>query len=202
MRSSGILMPVFSLPSPYGIGTLGQEAFRFVDFLNKAGQRYWQILPLNPTNYGDSPYQSFSAFAGNPYFIDLLLLQEQGLLTPRECDRADCTTDTGLVDYGLLYRRRWPLLRLAYTRFTGEEAFDRFCREQAGWLEDYALFMALKDAHEGAPWREWAEPLRRRDPAAVQAAQTTYADDCRFYRFLQYLFYTQWHRLKACVDRQ
>ncbi len=202
MRSSGILMPVFSLPSPYGIGTLGKEAYTFVDFLRKAGQRYWQILPLNPTNYGDSPYQSFSAFAGNPYFIDLDLLTDAGLLSREEYADTDFGDDPGQVDYGKLYRHRLPLLRRAYDRFADREALVRFCREQAFWLEDYALFMAIKDAQGGVSWRQWERPLRHRDTDALQEARTRYAEDIRFYQFLQYLFYDQWERLKAYANRQ
>ncbi len=200
MRSSGILMPIFSLPSPYGVGTLGKEAYAFVDFLQKAGQRYWQILPLNPTNYGDSPYQSFSAAAGNPYFIDLEKLVQEGLLTKADLAGVDFGDDPGLVDYGKLYENRLPVLRKAYARFTGGAAFDRFCKEEAGWLTDYALFMAIKDAHNGVSWREWAEPLRRRESEALRKAQEQYATDSRFYQFLQYLFYTQWHALKAYAN--
>ncbi len=202
MRSSGILMPVFSLPSPYGIGTLGKEAYMFVDFLRKAGQRYWQILPLNPTNYGDSPYQSFSAFAGNPYFIDLDLLTDAGLLCREEYADTDFGDDPELVDYGKLYRHRLPLLRRAYHRFTDEEMLERFCREQAFWLEDYALFMAIKDAQGGVSWRQWARPLRHRDPSVLQEVRDRYAEDIRFYQFLQYMFYLQWGRLKDYANQQ
>ena len=129
MRTSGILMPIFSLPSPHGIGTFGREAYNFVDFLAKAGQTYWQILPLNPTNYGDSPYQSFSSFAGNPYFIDLDMLLEEGLLTVAEIIEADFGEDPLSVDYGKLYNNRIPLLKRAFARFEPDKAYKKFCRQ-------------------------------------------------------------------------
>ena len=148
MRKSGILMPIFSLPSKYGIGCFSEEAYRFVDFLEKAGQKLWQILPLGQTSYGDSPYQSFSIHAGNPYFIDLNLLQEEGLLKDYEYrygywgDRADC------IDYALLYRKRYEVLKIAFGRFNQmEEEFQDFLKEEAQWIYDYGLFMSLKMAH-------------------------------------------------------
>ncbi len=202
MRSSGILMPVFSLASPYGIGTFGREAYEFVDFLKKAGQRYWQLLPLNPTNYGDSPYQSFSAAAGNPYFIDLRLLTEDGLLQPADYERIDFGTDPTAVDYGKLYRHRPAVLRRAFARFRPDAAFAAFCAANAQWLSEYTLFMAIKDAHGGVSWREWERPLRHRDPAALAVAREQYAQDMQFYAFLQYTFYRQWHALKAYANAQ
>lgn len=200
MRASGILMPVFSLPTKYGIGTLGQDAYDFVRFLKKAGQRYWQLLPLNPTNYGDSPYQSFSAAAGNPYLIDLELLTKEGLLTPQDYAGVDFGDDPGAVDYAKLYDNRLPVLRRAYARFVGGETFDAFCREQADWLEDYALFMALKDACGGVSWREWEPALQRREPAALTAFRRAHAEDIRFYQFLQFLFSNQWEALKRYAN--
>ncbi len=202
MRSSGILMPVFSLAGPYGIGTLGKQALAFVDFLKEAGQRYWQILPLNPTNYGDSPYQSFSCAAGNPYFIDLESLTEQGILPKTVYETVDFGTDASDIDYGKLYKNRLPVLRQAVGRFRPDEQFDIFCREQAWWLDDYALFMALKDAHDGVSWREWEKTLQRRDKTALEAASQQYADDIYFYRVLQYLFYSQWRELKHYAGAQ
>src|SRR5699024_4443187 len=144
MRASGILMPVFSLPGPYGIGTLGHEAYRFVDFLAEAKQTFWQILPIGPTGYGDSPYQSFSAFAGNPYFIDFGLLAQQGLLTEEELPSAE---EVGPIQYGALYNQRPLILARAAQRLLAapSPAYQRFCEEQASWLEDYALFMAIKE---------------------------------------------------------
>ncbi len=200
MRSSGILMPIFSLASPYGIGTLGREAYEFVDFLKRAGQRYWQLLPLNPTNYGDSPYQSFSAAAGNPYFIDLRMLTEEGLLQAAEYENIDFGSDPTAVNYGLLYRHRLPLLRRAFDRFQPDAAFAAFCAAQSSWLAEYTLFMAIKDAHGGTSWRAWEPALRRRDPAAIAAAREKYARDMQFYAFLQYVFYRQWSALKAYAN--
>lgn len=202
MRSSGILMPIFSLASPYGIGTFGREAYEFVDFLKKAGQRYWQLLPLNPTNYGDSPYQSFSAAAGNPYFIDLQLLTQEGLLLPSDYTDIDFGSDPTSVDYGKLYRHRLPVLRRAFARFQPDAAFASFCAAQAQWLPEYTLFMAIKDAHGGASWREWEPALRRRDPAALADAREAYAADMQFYAFLQYIFYRQWNTLKQYANAQ
>ena len=160
MRASGILMPISSLPSPYGIGTMGAAARNFVDFLAKAGQAYWQILPICPTSYGDSPYQSFSTFAGNPYFIDLDELAKQGLLLPEEYQNIDweCTPDC--INYGAMYEKRYKVLRCACDRLLKNPPaeYKRFVRNNGFWLPDYALFMALKDAHGGACWLEWEDP--------------------------------------------
>lgn len=198
MRTSGVLMPISSLPSEYGIGTMGKEAKRFVDFLVKGGQRYWQILPICPTSYGDSPYQSFSSFAGNPYFIDLELLCEEGLLRKEECDAITWCEREDSVDYPTLYENRYGLLKKAYQRFCGNipEDFLDFCEKQALWLEDYALFMALKDANAGASWLTWDDDLKMRDAKAIEKAKIAYAEDIRFYRMLQYLFFKQWKELK------
>ena len=165
-RCSGILMPVSSLPGGYGIGSMGQAARDFVDFLALAGQSVWQILPVGPTSYGDSPYQSFSAFAANPYFIDLDALEQRGLLTHDEIARFDFGPDAPEgIDYGALFRTRFAVLELAVRRFdAGEDAFRDFCAANAFWLDDYALFMALKDAHGGKAWSEWEKPLRLREP--------------------------------------
>ncbi|MBQ3134113.1 MAG: 4-alpha-glucanotransferase [Clostridia bacterium] len=199
MRASGILMPVFSLPSPHGIGTFGKEAYRFVDFLQKAGQRYWQILPLNPTNYGDSPYQSFSSFAGNPYFIDLDLLVEEGLLTPEEIAACDFGDHPTAVDYEKLYTARLPLLKKAFGRFQPDADYEAFCQQNAWWLDDYALFMAIK-SERGGCWTEWDDDIRLRDVAALKAARQTYAEEMNFHRFVQARFASQWAALKAYAN--
>ena len=190
MRRSGILLHISSLPGPCGIGTLGREAFRFVDFLARAGQTYWQVLPLGPTGFGDSPYQSSSAFAGNPYFIDLPLLAELGLLVPEDYESLDWGDSPEKVDFSLLARQKEPVLRAAYARFSAAPPpdYEAFCRENADWLEDYALFIALKNAHAGAPWYEWEPPFRLRDPISLAAAREKYASELDFVRTQQYLF--------------
>lgn len=144
-RQAGILMPVFSLPGKYGIGTFGKAAYKFVDFLAAAGQHYWQILPLGPTGYGDSPYQSFSTFAGNPYFIDLETLQDEGLLTRDECDDVDFGEDSRHIAYDRLYFGRYPLLEKAHARFQETEEYKKFLKENDYWLPGYASFMAKKE---------------------------------------------------------
>ena len=204
MRSAGILLPVTSLPSPWGVGTMGAAAREFVDFLHRSGQSYWQILPICPTGYGNSPYQSFSSFAGNPYLIDLDALAGAGLLRPEEYRERDWGSDPAKVDYGLLYKNRYEVLRIAAGRY--EQRYpDRladFCREQAAWLEDYALFMALKDHFHGAPWSEWSEPLRRREPQALDDARRQLAEDVRFWRCVQAIFFEQWESLKAFANQK
>lgn len=202
MRACGVLMHISSLPSDYGIGTLGSEAYRFVDFLHDAGQTYWQVLPLGPTSYGDSPYQSFSAFAGNPYFIDFDLLKEQGLLHTEEYSNIFWGNDGTRVDYAALYQNRFKVLRMALGRFSKKipSKFVSFCDENAFWLEDYALFMALKDAAGGCSWQTWSEPLRLRIPAALDKAKRQYAQDILFYKTLQFWFYSQWQSLKAYAN--
>ncbi len=201
MRASGILMPIFSLPSKYGIGTLGKEAKRFIDFLKKGGQTYWQILPLNPTNYGDSPYQSFSSFGGNPYFIDIEELIEGELLTRREAESFDFGEDAQAVDYGLLYENRLKLLELAFNRFIPDTEYDKFVSENAFWLEDYSLFMALKNAHEDAPWSDWEKPLRLREEAAISKAKADLKERMKFYSFLQFIFHEQWNKIKEYANK-
>ncbi len=202
MRTSGILMPVFSLPGKYGIGTFGREAYSFVDFLKKSGQTYWQLLPLNPTNYGDSPYQSFSSAAGNPYFIDLELLIKDGLLTEEDVAGVDFGSDPGTIDYGKLYENRLPVLRKAFSRFVPGPAFAGFCAKQGDWLEEYALFMAIKDARDGVSWREWPEALKRRDAATLAAFRESHQTEIGFYQWLQFTFFTQWHDLKRYANGQ
>lgn len=197
MRSSGILMHISSLPGSYGIGTMGKAAYAFVDFLKAAGQQRWQILPLNPTGYGDSPYQSCSTFAGNPYLIDPDLLVEEGLLTPEEPKSVIWSESPEKVDYFRLYQNRWPLLRKAYERFPGGEEFDRFCTENGSWLSDYGLYMALKDRYQGKPWYEWDRALKFREPNAIWDARQELKDSVRFYSFVQYLFFRQWNALHA-----
>ncbi len=193
-------MPISALPSPYGIGTLGSAAREFADFLAKGGQSCWQLLPVGPTSYGDSPYQSFSSFAGNPYFIDLDDLAAGGLLNKEEYQGLDWGDDPGRADYALLYRTRFQVLRLACARLKGDAGLTAFCEEQKDWLEDYALFMALKGKHGGRSWLEWPEGERLRRPAALAAARKELAGEIEFWKGVQYLFFRQWKALKAYVN--
>ena len=200
-RSAGILLHISSLPSPYGIGTLGRQAYAFVERLAAANQRYWQVLPLGPTGYGDSPYQSFSAFAGNPYFIDLEALIDDGLLDAAAVGSIDWGNEPGRVSFERIYAARFGVLREAFARARQNDEMQAkiagFSRDNADWLEDYALFMALKDAFGGAPWTDWPDALRLREEAALAAARERLADDAAFHRFTQYLFFTQWANLRA-----
>lgn len=204
MRSSGVLMHLSSLPSPYGIGTMGKQAKQFVDFLEKAGQTYWQMLPICPTSYGDSPYQSPSGFAGNPYFIDLDILCEKKLLKKSECRSYQWNVKDDTVDYALLYENRYDLLRKAKVRFFENvpQEYWQFCEKEADWLDDFALFMALKEAHNGAQWSEWERPLKFRETEAIAAAKVTYADEIDFWKMLQYLFFEQWCELKRYANER
>ena len=202
MRTSGILLHVTSLPSPYGIGTMGQAAREFVDFLAAAGQSWWQILPIGPTSLGDSPYQSFSTFAGNPYLIDLDDLAAAGLLRPEEYRPLDWGQDAAAVDYALLYRQHGKVLRRAADRLLADPPADYagFLTQNAGWLPDYALFMALKGARPDPTWQQWPEPLRRREPAALDAARRELAGEVAARQAVQYLFFRQWRALKAYAN--
>lgn len=202
MRSSGILMHISSLPSPYGIGTLGKEAYRFVDFLREAGQSYWQMLPIGTTSYGDSPYQSFSTFAGNPYFIDLDLLCEEGLLEPTDYENVDFGRDSEKVDYGQLFLTRQPILRKAFGRGIARDQsrLEAFCRSNSYWLEDFALYMAVK-AHFGLrAYNTWDEDIRLQRPKAMAFYRKLLEDEVQFHCYVQYLFFQQWERLKAYAN--
>ena len=200
MRESGILLPVSALPAGYGIGGFSKKAYEFVDWLQEAGQKNWQILPLGPTSYGDSPYQSFSTFAGNPYYIDLDTLREQGLLTEEECREADCGQEPRYVDYGRIYETRFAVLRKAFARFRETEEFLKFEDENAYWLEDYCLYMAVKGSQGQRSWQEWPEELKTRDPEALDRARGELAEEIRFYRFQQYCFEVQWKKLKQYAN--
>ena len=204
MRTSGVLMPISSLPSPYGIGTMGKDAKKFVDFLEKGGQKYWQILPICPTSYGDSPYQSFSSFAGNPYFIDLDYLCKDKLLTQKECESYDWGKSAKKVDYGIMYINRYDLLKKAFARFKKNipDDYSTFCKKEAEWLDEYTLFMALKDANDGHAWSQWDEQLKVRNEKAIKEAKEKYADDIEFYKMLQYLFFKQWKALKKYANEK
>lgn len=197
-RSAGILLPISSLPSKYGIGCFDKAAYAFVDFLKNAGQSYWQILPLGPTSYGDSPYQSFSTFAGNPYFISLDTLCEEQLLTHEEC-KAAALPDTNSIDYSRLYETRYSLLRKAYLRTKDGNAIHEFAASQP-WLEDYALFMALKDHFGGVSWDNWSEDIRLRKEDVLKHWKEILSAEIGFYQFLQYQFFRQWNKLKTYAN--
>ncbi len=206
MRKQGILLPVSSLPSPYGIGTFGKAAYEFVDFLAAAGQSLWQILPLGPTGYGDSPYQSFSTFAGNPYYIDLDFLVADGYLTKEDCDACDFGDDSTQIDYEKIYLYRFGILWIAYsnakTSFRHRKDFRAFYKENAWWLEDYALYMAVKGKFDNACFLEWEEDIRLRKPAALKAYKKELSEEVDFYIFQQYLFARQWKALKAYANEK
>lgn len=199
-RASGVLLPIFSLPSPYGIGSFGKYAYTFIDFLKHSGQKYWQILPLGPTGYGNSPYSSMSSFAGNPYFIDLDLLIQDGLLLRQDIE-AEPAPVNGKIDYGFLYRTRLPLLQKAYCRFiasaAGTEQLRAFSAAHGSWLEDYALFSAIRTQFEDKAWYTWPQKLRNRRSKAVADMQQRLTDQIDFAIFLQYLFEKQWQALKT-----
>ncbi len=204
-RSSGILLPISSLPSPYGIGTFGKAAYEFADFLRKAGQTYWQMLPLGPTSYGDSPYQSFSAFAGNPYFIDLDMLIEDSLLTGEEVNSHAWGSEPRYVDYGKIYESRFELLSLAKKRGWKryEENINQFLDENISWLPNYVLFMACKRHFDMKSWQEWPDDaLRLRDAAALSHYGSMLQDDIELFTFIQFLFYKQWNMLRDYIHQQ
>lgn len=204
MRKGGVLLPVSSIPSKYGIGTFSKQAYEFVDFLERAGQSFWQILPLGPTGYGDSPYQSFSTFAGNPYYIDLEELIKKGWLTKEECDACDFGSDDGYVDYEKIYLSRFRILKIAYERSNIKEdkEFGEFKEDNAAWLEDYALYMAVKNSFHGINWIEWEEDIRLRKPEAMKAYKEKFADEIEFYQFQQFVFAVQWLALKAYANKK
>lgn len=193
-------MHISSLPSPYGIGTLGQAAYDFADFLKAAGQHYWQLLPIGPTSYGDSPYQSFSTHAGNPYFIDLDLLREDGLLKQEEIDAVDWEAHSARVDYGFQYSVRFDLLYRAFLRGWERDADAvREFRNANPWVEDYALYMALKRSQDMRSWETWPEEIRLRRPGAAETYAVRLGDDVHFFIYLQYLFFGQWDALRSYV---
>ena len=202
MRASGVLLPISSIPSNYGIGCFSKEAYEFVDQLVRGGQKFWQILPLGPTGYGDSPYQSFSTFAGNPYFIDLEVFIREGYLTEWDCRSCDWGGSDSYVDYEKIYKSRFKLLRLAFSKYQGrnDPEYQRFVEKNAAWLEDYCLFMAIKDTQDGRSWLEWPEPLKKREPEALASAREKLEEEISFYRFQQYWFFKQWCWLKTYAN--
>lgn len=201
-RSSGILLPIFSLPGKYGIGCLGKNAYDFVDFLKEAGQKYWQILPLGPTSYGDSPYQSFSTFAGNPYFIDLETLIERGLLEADKCNRIFFGNDETDIDYGQIYEVRFSVLREAFEKSDHRSLpeFQAFLKENEDWVEDYALYMAVKNSFNDVSITEWDDDIRLRKPDALKKYEKMLEEDKDFYIWLQYEFFMEWKALKKYAN--
>jgi len=205
-RAGGILLHPSSLPGPYGIGDLGPQAYRFVDWLASTGCTLWQVLPLGPTGYGDSPYQCFSAFAGNPYLISFDALIEDGLLSAD--DFGDMPRfKSSRVEYGQLIPWKLEVLQKAFSRLSSSsdsmrKEFKHFCSENAAWLDDYALFMSLKEANGGGAWSDWDEALRKREPSAVQKARSDYQDDILRHSFYQFLFFRQWQKLRLYANKQ
>ncbi|NJO78411.1 MAG: 4-alpha-glucanotransferase [Cyanobacteria bacterium RM1_2_2] len=205
-RASGILLHPTSFPSRFGIGDLGSEAYQFIDFLAASGQQIWQILPLGPTGYGDSPYQCFSAIAGNPMLISPDRLQQQGLLT--EEDLSNLPDLPCQINFGWVMHIKQPLLQKACTAFRTQaspeqqEAFQKFCQQKAAWLDDYVLFMALKDAHGGASWHTWKAEIVQRRPDALEAARRTLTNQIFFHQFVQFQFFQQWLDLKQYAEQR
>ena len=205
-RSSGILFHPTSLPGKYGIGTLGKEAYAFIDFLKKSKQKLWQIFPLGPTGYGDSPYQSFSSFAGNPYLIDFDLLIEAHLLSEEDLRDVFFGDNEEYIDYGAIYNQKYPLLRKAYENFKSSdnhemrENLEHFKRENASWLNDYSLYISLKNHFNGLPWNEWAQDIKNREEASMHQYRSELADDIEYHNFIQFLFFKQWGDVKRYAN--
>lgn len=201
-RSSGILMHITSLPSPYGIGTFGKEAYEFVDFLVKAGQKYWQILPLGSTSFGDSPYQSFSAFAGNPYFIDLDLLNKECILEEKDYKVLDFGDDPENVDYEKIFKNKMKVLKVAFNNAKNKHLEDikEFKEDNTQWIEDYALYMAIKEKFQLKPWKLWDEDIKLRKESTIKTYKRELKEEIEYWVFLQYLFYKQYGELKAYAN--
>lgn len=207
-RSAGTIMHISSLPGEFGIGTFGKEAYEFVDFLSRTGLRYWQILPLGQTGYGDSPYQAFSAFAGNPYFIDFHLLKEEGLLREEDYRHEAYGNDSNSIDYGLLFETKYKVLKRAYNNFKERkhlrinDEFNKFKKENYMWLDDYSLYMALKEHFNQLPWQQWDEDIKKRTPEAVNRYKQLLNDQVEYWSFIQFLFFKQWYKLKNYANLQ
>ena len=205
-RSSGILFHPTSLPGKYGIGTLGKEAYAFIDFLKKSKQKLWQIFPLGPTGYGDSPYQSFSSFAGNPYLIDFDLLIEAHLLSEEDLKDIFFGDNEEYIDYGAIYNQKYPLLRKAYDNFKSSDnsemkgSLENFKRENSSWLNDYSLYISLKNHFNGLPWNEWPQDIKNRENAAMEHYKNELADDIEYHNFIQFLFFKQWNDVKRYAN--
>lgn len=203
-RGSGILMHISSFPAKYGIGTMGKESFQFVDFLKKSGQKYWQILPIGPTSFGDSPYQSFSTFAGNPYFIDFDLLREDGSLNLEDYSEIDWGNEPDRVDYEKIFKNRFKVLKIAYSRdrIRKKAEIDNFRFNHSYWIENYSLFMALKFDNNLKMYRKWNEDIVKRTPEAIINAYNDLNTEIDFWVYVQYLFYKQWYALKEYANMQ
>ena len=205
-RSSGILFHPTSLPGKYGIGTLGKEAYAFIDFLKKSKQKLWQIFPLGPTGYGDSPYQSFSSFAGNPYLIDFDLLIEAHLLSEEDLRDIFFGDNEEYIDYGAIYNQKYPLLRKAYENFKSsdnnemKDSLENFKRENSSWLNDYSLYISLKNHFNGLPWNEWAQDIKNREDGAMHHYRSELVDDIEYHNFIQFLFFKQWGDVKRYAN--
>lgn len=201
-RAAGVLLPVSSLPSPYGIGSFNKDAYKWIDFLADAGHQYWQVLPLGPTSFGDSPYQSFSAFAGNPYFIDLDALAEENLLKKEEYSAINWGNNPGRVDYSSIYQHRESILRIAFSRFTDFDALSAFAQEHSFWLENYALYMAIKSTQDNKSWIDWEENLKMRVPSTIKEAKKDLAQDVQYHIFVQFEFSKQWDKLRTYANKK
>lgn len=201
-RGAGLLLPISSLPSPYGIGTLGKEAYKFVDYLVEAGQKYWQVLPVGPTSYGDSPYQSFSAFAGNPYFIDLDYLVEEGLITKAQIKKFPWGDNAEYIDYATVYGLRFQILRMAFNNSTYAETkeYAQFEKDNEYWLDDYSLYMAVKFKFDNQEWSKWDYDIKARQPEAIDRYKEELKDDIAFWKFCQFKFFEQWNKLRVYAN--
>lgn len=204
MRRSGMLLPIASLPSKYGIGSFSKEAYEFIDILKKSGQSLWQILPLGPTGYGDSPYQSFSTFAGNPYFIDLDELVQEGLLSYEDCNSYDWGDNIEYIDYEKIYLSRFKILKKAYIRsnISKNKLFTAYCEKNKWWLHDYALYMSIKDYFGGKSWIGWNNDIRSRQENAIFKYEQMLKEEVEFYKYLQFLFSRQWSKLKSYANKK
>lgn len=205
-RSAGVIMHIASLPGKFGIGTFGREAYDYVKFLFKAGLKYWQILPLGQTGYGDSPYQSFSAFAGNPYFIDFDILKKEGLLKEEEYLNEEYGENEEYIDYGLLFKVKYKVLRRAYNNFKNmndialKESMNNFKEDNKFWLDDYALYMAIKEEFNLKSWQEWDDDIKKRESSAMNKYKNKLVDEIEFWSFVQFLFFKQWNELKKYAN--
>lgn len=207
-RNAGVIMHIASLPGKFGIGTFGKEAYDYVEFLLKSGLKYWQILPLGQTGYGDSPYQSFSAFAGNPYFIDFDILNKEGLLHEEEYLNENYGDNVEYIDYGLLFDVKYNVLRRAYNNFKNldnlelREEFEKFNEENKEWLDDYSLYMAVKGKFNLVSWQEWDEDIKKREPEAMERYKRELSDEIEFWSFIQFMFFKQWNALKTFANEK